>query len=100
MDKYIQLLKKAKEDFDSNTLISYSQFDKRAAHLKIQDNRHVLWQQIYDSPTEMGNRHIGLDAYFKLLEYEELKQARRSSLVATIIAIIAIVLNLLTLFFC
>lgn len=80
-DKYIQLLKKAKKEFESDVKINRAQFKERLENLKIDADTDGLWRQIYNTGTKSDNDSLvmGLDAYFKLLEYEELKQAREAS---------------------
>ena len=80
-DKYIRLLKQTKEDFDSNSPINFDQFKKRLEDYKIKADPQTLWFHIYNPATiqKFGFKVMGLDAYFKLLEYEELNEARKDS---------------------
>jgi len=54
------------------------------------------WRNHNDPNSEDFICYLNADAYFKLMEYEELKGARKSSLIATIFAIIAIVIAIIS----
>ena len=90
-DKYIQLLKKAKEDFESNKPINFDDFKERLKAYDIKTDPNWLWNQIYNPGTaDYDQQVMTLEPYFKLLEYDELNEARKDSKQAKIYAIIAI----------
>ena len=60
--------------------------------------RGKSWKDHSDPDGEEFTCYMDSDAYFKLMEYEELKGARKSSLHATIFASIAIVISIVSTF--
>jgi hypothetical protein len=77
---YINLLEQAREELKGKA-ISYEDFIKRVNDLQIGQHPALLWRSIYggDGHQMTERRHMGIDAYFQLLEYEELKHALESS---------------------
>lgn len=79
-DKYIRLLKQAKEDFKSNNAIKFDEFKKRLKEFDIQTDPVPLWKQIYNPISDdFTAQFMTLEPYFQLLEYDELKEARKDS---------------------
>ncbi len=108
-DLYIEILKFGKSQVGTSFKFS-SLRDHLANKGYIQDER-IIWQFFADnfcdknnpmgndpqtSPPEGGDFYLEDHAYFNLLEYEELQEARESSKVATKIAIAAIVISIIS----
>jgi len=81
-DVYIELLKDARKRLQSGSGMSYDEFKGDYFKSKgINTNPQRLYLEIYDAVRIIENENFDmkLDAYFQLLEYEELKQAREDS---------------------
>lgn len=97
-NKYIRLLKQARKDFESNEKIDFDDFEKRLGELGIETDSKSLWRQIYNpGDSNLDFQVMGLEAYFQLLEYEELNEARESSVKASRQARNAIIIAIITL---
>lgn len=97
-DVYIKLLKQGKERLESGKHMTYGEFKGIISVLKIKRAPGTLFREIYGPPLgEDREEDICLDAYFNLLEYEELKQARESSKSASKLALWAIGIAIVTL---
>lgn len=107
-DKYIKLLRKLKARLDNNQHINDTEFGELLDQLEIDRGLYKsLKISLFDPDRQrprVGNETsylITMDAYMKLLEYDELKEARADSKrarkeaqIATWIAIFAIVINI------
>jgi hypothetical protein len=108
-DVYIQLLKLAREDLRTSTGKSVPQIKDRLRILGIQDENLCiqLFGSIYNklNPeiSSVNSNFMSMDAYLKLLAYEELKhsleesqQARKEARTAIMIAIGAVLIQIST----
>lgn len=83
VDPYIQLLRLGKNDLINNRPISYGEFKVRLVDLKINVQPSILFKEVYGSASGgPGGFLICLEAYMKLLEYDELQHALKESLQA------------------
>lgn len=105
-DIYIFLLKEARKELnDTPHGINLDQFKARVNPYGLQIDRLRLFSDIYNNghaPIKERTYHMCYEAYMKLLEYEDLQQARndsknaqRWSIVATLLAFAAIVLQII-----
>ncbi|MGE0589718.1 MAG: hypothetical protein AB7O48_14170 [Cyclobacteriaceae bacterium] len=99
-DIYVFLLKKAKERLLKGESISYSEFKTEIRDIKGIEHPESLYRSIYSNHT-IGEHGMSLEAYFKLLEFEDLKlaradsrQARKEARIAIWVAVILGVLQL------
>ncbi len=99
-DLYIAILKYGKEHLQegvtSEDLIKFLEHKK----YEYQYDGYMfkgIFLDVFRKPTgTVGGRNLcfmKMEAYFQLLEYEELKEARQSSKTATWIAIVAIIIS-------
>lgn len=108
-DKYIKFLRILKERLENNEPIDEIELSRICQDLKIDFGIQGDLKYAVFAKNEITRRHSGvaryfmtLDAYLKLLQYEELsqaredsKQARKEAKTATIVAIFAIGVSIL-----
>ncbi len=83
-DPYIELLRMAKNDLSNSTGITFPDFSTRAKSLGMETEVLHLFRDIYNPifPQTQGlpeKNFINLEAYVKLLQYEELKHSLAES---------------------
>ncbi|MEQ8423855.1 MAG: hypothetical protein RIA63_04035 [Cyclobacteriaceae bacterium] len=105
-DSYISLLKMAREDLKNGEGIDLRKFSLRCKEFKLEGFALDLYRDIYNPefPQTAGlrtNNFISLDAYLKLLQYDELnhslkesRQARKEAKLAVYIAVVAVVVQI------
>ncbi|UII32191.1 hypothetical protein LVD17_00030 [Fulvivirga ulvae] len=93
-DIYIRLLKEAKSDLDNNVTMTRDEFRRKLEDKNIRVPEYDTYCSIYrNTSTNSIPCFMNIEAYFKLLEYEELQEARKSSRQAKVIAIFSILLT-------
>ena len=103
-DVYIAILKYAKDNLDNGaTFTDVKKYLKQLGYSFEPQPFQDLFSRVFSDPS--GHNYVmplnvniqkfimGIEAYFQLLEYEELKEARQSSKNAMWIAIVAIIIS-------
>ena len=82
--KYIRLLRQLREDMkkeDGGT--NFDEFKAIVKQYKIHQHPEMLYRKIFDNPGPAAGKdkkyHMGLDAFFMLLDYEELAHSLEES---------------------
>lgn len=105
-DAYIQVLRRVKATLDSGQGMSPNEFKALLIQLEIKTFPYVTWDNIFDekwATTGWDNkRHMTLEAYLRLMGYEELrhsleesKRARKEAKWAICISVVAIIVQII-----